>query len=270
MHAITGPYAQRILEQQLGAPAGTVINAEPKEDFGGHHPDPNLVHAAELVAMTQGPEGVDFAAASDGDGDRNMILGHDFFVTPSDSLAVLAATEGLRVQGIEITTSAPSRGAVAAEGRLVAEGAFVEVPLGPRKVMGVVWGLSGLLEVWGVDPAVRALAVPYARAVSWSALPIFLYATFRRYLQAINLVRPVMLALISANLVNVAANWILIFGNFGAPALGVAGAGWATAWQPWGSRPLTPTSGWPAATCPVWRPPVAGSASRPRQTRPGR
>ncbi|NNJ78084.1 MAG: alpha-D-glucose phosphate-specific phosphoglucomutase [Xanthomonadales bacterium] len=95
MHAITGPYAQRILEQQLGAPAGTVINGEPKEDFGGHHPDPNLVHAAELVAMTQGPEGVDFAAASDGDGDRNMILGHDFFVTPSDSLAVLAANATL-------------------------------------------------------------------------------------------------------------------------------------------------------------------------------
>ena len=95
MHAITGPYAQRILERQLGAPAGTVINAEPKEDFGGHHPDPNLVHAAELVAMTQGPEGVDFAAASDGDGDRNMILGHDFFVTPSDSLAVLAANATL-------------------------------------------------------------------------------------------------------------------------------------------------------------------------------
>ena len=95
MHAITGPYAKRILEQQLGAPAGTVINGEPKEDFGGHHPDPNLVHAAKLVAMTQGPQGVDFAAASDGDGDRNMILGHEFFVTPSDSLAVLAANATL-------------------------------------------------------------------------------------------------------------------------------------------------------------------------------
>jgi phosphoglucomutase len=95
MHAITGPYAQLILEQQLGAPAGTVINGEPKEDFGGHHPDPNLVHAAKLVAMTQGPQGVDFAAASDGDGDRNMILGHEFFVTPSDSLAVLAANATL-------------------------------------------------------------------------------------------------------------------------------------------------------------------------------
>ena len=91
MHAITGPYARYILEGLLGAPAGTVINGEPLEDFGGHHPDPNLVHAAELVAMTRGPNGVDFAAASDGDGDRNMILGRDFFVTPSDSLAVLAA-----------------------------------------------------------------------------------------------------------------------------------------------------------------------------------
>ena len=95
MHAITGPYAKTIFEGMLGAPAGTVINGEPLEDFGGHHPDPNLVHAAGLVQMTQGPEGVDFAAASDGDGDRNMILGRDFFVTPSDSLAVLAANATL-------------------------------------------------------------------------------------------------------------------------------------------------------------------------------
>jgi phosphoglucomutase len=95
MHAITGPYAKRIFEHMLGAPAGTVINGEPLEDFGGHHPDPNLVHAAGLVQMTQGAEGIDFAAASDGDGDRNMILGRDVFVTPSDSLAVLAANATL-------------------------------------------------------------------------------------------------------------------------------------------------------------------------------
>jgi len=95
MHAITGPYATRLLEDLLGAPAGTVINGTPLEDFGGHHPDPNLVHAAALVEMTRGPSGVDFAAASDGDGDRNMILGRDFFVTPSDSLAVLAANATL-------------------------------------------------------------------------------------------------------------------------------------------------------------------------------
>ena len=95
MHAVTGPYAVRIFEELLGAPPDTVINREPLEDFGGHHPDPNLVHAAELVALTQGADGVDFAAASDGDGDRNMILGRDFFVTPSDSLAVLAANATL-------------------------------------------------------------------------------------------------------------------------------------------------------------------------------
>jgi phosphoglucomutase len=95
MHAVTGPYAVEIIENRLGAPQGTVINGVPEEDFGGHHPDPNLAHAQELVAMTQGLESLDFGAASDGDGDRNMILGRDFFVTPSDSLAVLAANAHL-------------------------------------------------------------------------------------------------------------------------------------------------------------------------------
>ena len=91
MHAITGPYATRILEEILEAEPGTVINGEPREDFGGGHPDPNLVHAHEVVELTSGGGAVDFAAASDGDGDRNMILGRNFFVTPSDSLAVMAA-----------------------------------------------------------------------------------------------------------------------------------------------------------------------------------
>jgi len=91
MHAVTGPYATRILEEMLEAEPGTVINGEPQEDFGGGHPDPNLVHAHEVVALTSGRNAVDFAAASDGDGDRNMILGRNFFVTPSDSLAVMAA-----------------------------------------------------------------------------------------------------------------------------------------------------------------------------------
>jgi phosphoglucomutase len=95
MHAVTGPYATEILEKRIGAPAGTVMNGAPLEDFGGGHPDPNLTHAKELVAMTKGSEGLDFAAASDGDGDRNMILGKNFFVTPSDSLAVLAANAHL-------------------------------------------------------------------------------------------------------------------------------------------------------------------------------
>ncbi len=91
MHAITGPYAKRILEGMLGAEPGTVINGEPKEDFGKGHPDPNLVHAHEIVELTHGFDSVDFAAASDGDGDRNMVLGRNFFVTPSDSLAVMTA-----------------------------------------------------------------------------------------------------------------------------------------------------------------------------------
>ncbi|MCU7797769.1 MAG: alpha-D-glucose phosphate-specific phosphoglucomutase [Candidatus Thiodiazotropha sp. (ex Myrtea spinifera)] len=95
MHAITGPYAKQILESTLGAEPGTVINGEPLEDFGQGHPDPNLAHAHEVVKLASGPTGVDFAAASDGDGDRNMILGHDFFVTPSDSLAVMAANAHL-------------------------------------------------------------------------------------------------------------------------------------------------------------------------------
>ncbi|MBU2840847.1 alpha-D-glucose phosphate-specific phosphoglucomutase [Acidithiobacillus thiooxidans] len=91
MHAITGPYALEILENQLGAPAGTVVNGIPLTDFGGGHPDPNLVYAKSLADYLFGEEAPDFGAASDGDGDRNMILGRQFFVTPSDSLAVLAA-----------------------------------------------------------------------------------------------------------------------------------------------------------------------------------
>jgi phosphoglucomutase len=91
MHAVTGPYAVEILERRLGAPAGTVIRGEPLPDFGGGHPDPNLTYAAELVAEMSGPGAPDFGAASDGDGDRNMILGPAAFVNPSDSLAILTA-----------------------------------------------------------------------------------------------------------------------------------------------------------------------------------
>jgi len=95
MHAVTGPYATTILEGLLGAAAGTVINGIPLTDFGGGHPDPNLVHAHELVEQLSGPGAPEFGAASDGDGDRNMIIGRDFYVTPSDSLAVLAANATL-------------------------------------------------------------------------------------------------------------------------------------------------------------------------------
>lgn len=95
MNAITGPYARAILEDRLGAPAGTVTRGTPLPDFGGIHPDPNLVYAADLVDLMNGDGAPDFGAASDGDGDRNMILGRRFFVTPSDSLAVLAANAHL-------------------------------------------------------------------------------------------------------------------------------------------------------------------------------
>ncbi|MEA4838058.1 MAG: alpha-D-glucose phosphate-specific phosphoglucomutase [Rhodospirillaceae bacterium] len=95
MNAVTGPYATAILEGMLGAPKGTVIHGVPLPDFGGGHPDPNLVHAHDLVAEMALSDGPDFGAASDGDGDRNMILGRGFYVTPSDSLAVLAANAHL-------------------------------------------------------------------------------------------------------------------------------------------------------------------------------
>lgn len=95
MHAVTGPYAIEILENRLGAPADTVINAVPLEDFGGGHPDPNLVHAHELVKLLNGDNPLDFGAASDGDGDRNMVHGKGFYLNPCDSLAILAANARL-------------------------------------------------------------------------------------------------------------------------------------------------------------------------------
>ncbi len=95
MHAVTGPYARQIFESRLGASVGTVQNGMPLEDFGGGHPDPNLVYAHDLVERMFGIDALDFGAASDGDGDRNMILGSRFFVTPSDSLAVMAANATL-------------------------------------------------------------------------------------------------------------------------------------------------------------------------------
>ena len=95
MHAVTGPYAKEILERRLGAKPGTVINGVPLTDFGGGHPDPNQAHAKELVSLLSGPKALDFGAASDGDGDRNMILGKDFYLNPCDSLAVLTANAHL-------------------------------------------------------------------------------------------------------------------------------------------------------------------------------
>ena len=95
MHAVTGPYATEILERELGAAPGTVRNGTPLPDFGGHHPDPNLVYAKELYDTMMGDDAPDFGAASDGDGDRNLIIGRGIFITPSDSLALLAANAHL-------------------------------------------------------------------------------------------------------------------------------------------------------------------------------
>ena len=115
MHAVTGPYARAILEGELGAPPGTVVNGTPLPDFGGGHPDPNLVHAAALFAHMAGPDAPDLGAASDGDGDRNLIIGRGLFVTPSDSLALLAANmhlaPGYRGGPAGIARSMPTSGA---------------------------------------------------------------------------------------------------------------------------------------------------------------
>ena len=124
MSAVTGPYATEILENRLGFAKGTVRNGTPLEDFGGHHPDPNLVHAHALYETMMAPDAPDFGAASDGDGDRNLIIGRGRFVTPSDSLAMLAANahlapgyaEGLKGIARSMPTSAAADRVAAAKG----------------------------------------------------------------------------------------------------------------------------------------------------------
>ena len=116
MHAVTGPYAQEIFINRLGAPAESIMNCVPLPDFGGGHPDPNLTYAHELVDIIYSQNAPDFGAASDGDGDRNMILGKGFFVTPSDSLALIAANAKMvkgYAKGIAgVARSMPTSGAV--------------------------------------------------------------------------------------------------------------------------------------------------------------
>ncbi len=115
MHAVTGPYATEILVNRLGADPALIRNAVPLQDFGGHHPDPNLVHAKDLFDTMMGPDAPDFGAASDGDGDRNLIIGKHVFVTPSDSLAILAANAhlapGYSAGIVGIARSMPTSGA---------------------------------------------------------------------------------------------------------------------------------------------------------------
>ena len=116
MHAVTGPYAKAIFIDRLGAPTDSLMNCVPLTDFGGGHPDPNLTYAHELVDILYGENAPDFGAASDGDGDRNMILGKGFFVTPSDSLALIAANAKMvkgYAKGIAgVARSMPTSGAV--------------------------------------------------------------------------------------------------------------------------------------------------------------
>ena len=116
MHAVTGPYATAILEGRLGAGAGTVMNGTPSPDFGGGHPDPNPIWAKELMDIMYGENAPDFGAASDGDGDRNMIVGRGAYVTPSDSLALLASkaqlAPGYRDGLAGVARSMPTSGAV--------------------------------------------------------------------------------------------------------------------------------------------------------------
>ncbi|HEY6616642.1 MAG TPA: MATE family efflux transporter [Vicinamibacterales bacterium] len=94
--------------------------------------------------------------------------------------------------------------------------------------MALTWILYGTLDHWGLHPETRRLVGPYIRVISLSALPLLVYASFRRYLQGMHVVRPIMVALVSANIINAAANWVLIYGNLGMPALGVEGSAWAT------------------------------------------
>jgi phosphoglucomutase len=116
MHAVTGPYAHAIFERELGAAPGTVRNGTPLPDFGGHHPDPNLVHAKDLLDLMMGPDAPDLGAASDGDGDRNLIIGRGIFISPSDSVAMLAASAHLAPaysSGLAgVARSMPTSGAV--------------------------------------------------------------------------------------------------------------------------------------------------------------
>jgi phosphoglucomutase len=133
MHAITGPYAVEILERRLGFKPGSVVNATPLPDFGGHHPDPNLVHARDLYERMMGPDAPDFGAASDGDGDRNLIIGRGRFVTPSDALAILAANAHLApayAQGLKgLARSMPTSAAVDRVGQALGVPVF-ETPTG--------------------------------------------------------------------------------------------------------------------------------------------
>jgi phosphoglucomutase len=154
MHAVTGPYASVILEDVLGASPGTVINGTPLPDFGGHHPDPNLVYARDLLDLMMSREAPDFGAASDGDGDRNLIIGRGLYVAPSDSLAVLAANARLApgyARGLRgVARSMPTSCAVDKVAEALGIAAF-ETPTG-WKYFGNLLD-AGLIDLCGEESA---------------------------------------------------------------------------------------------------------------------
>ncbi len=154
MSAVTGPYAKEILEHRLGAALGSVKNFIPLPDFGGHHPDPNLVHAKALYDEMMGPDAPDFGAASDGDGDRNLIIGRGIFVTPSDSLALLAANAHLAPgyqEGLAgIARSMPTSGAADLVAKKLGIGMY-ETPTG-WKFFGNLMD-AGLVTMCGEESA---------------------------------------------------------------------------------------------------------------------
>src|SRR5687767_11963320 len=111
--------------------------------------------------------------------------------------------------------------------RWLHSGVWLAALVGPP-IVGLTWLLYASLEAWGLHPEIQVLVGPYLRGLSWSAIPLLFYAAFRRYLQGMHLVRPVMFALVTANIINAVGNWILIYGHLGAPAFGVEGSAWAT------------------------------------------
>ena len=154
MSAVTGPYGHAILEQRLGAARGSVLNGVPLPDFGHHHPDPNMVHCKHLFDLAYGPDAPDFCAASDGDGDRNLIIGKGMFVTPSDSLAMIAANAHLApgyAHGIAgVARSMPTSGAADRVAKKMGIN-FYETPTG-WKFFGNLMD-AGLVTICGEESA---------------------------------------------------------------------------------------------------------------------
>jgi len=111
--------------------------------------------------------------------------------------------------------------------RTLVNGVWLALLITPPLMLALL-GLTPALRVTGSNPRILALFDPFVRALTWGILPLLLYTAFRRYLQAVNIVKPVTFALVSANLVNVAGNWVLMFGHWGAPAMGLEGSGWST------------------------------------------